>query len=1044
MIRRIISVIVAVSICADGAARDTLNIPFREGRNRVAVGRMEESAIVPAVLRVRSHPFSQFQTIATIQSTPRKTLSLLSKPKAEAERFSLHEAPAGFRETSIASLPRWGGIAARLAAYVKSKPFTHLLLIAFGAGGMGALLHHYGTNPSSDQGIWGVGLASMLPFSGDDSGRRALELARRAETSLKEGDMVEAERLARESIQWGPRLGKPHLTLAEVYKSGNKWADALQEAEEGARLLRRSRPAWHLAQYCAKQLDDEAALERICRKTIYYLPDDRVALDQLANVLRRKGHFGEAIEVARTLLAQRRGPRELITLANAIRSLNHESQEVIGLLREATTLDPQDAQAWAALATAYSYQGDDRLAWEAVQSAMRFGPEIPSTYKAMADIYLKRGKFERALEMARKAVSLGPRDSHLRPVLIMALRSLNRLDEARAETEEALKHFPNDPGLRRIRGILQWDPRPPLSMWLIRRPIQRLLELAVSKVNPNPGTFGPEVIEEWSYALGVVIEETRHWGWMLLAPVGLLTPWGWGLAGGVNLVFAVLHLVDPQATSRSFLATTMRAIWGTAFTVLYASLSSAITSRVPDPSFLTHWLLPMAVMALLHLAYNEWTQSRLGWGLQSWFPLLGSRRTASGITRIIQIETDLRSRNPDVRVSAIRALARMRSEFGYQILEDYLSGANPLHLFEVVSEVARGVTPEAWEFVNKFYGFSPEGSASQATANRLLFALWKKDLYAPHSLERYSGNISRLRVLNAVISHVLDAEISSRELSRVRAGIQAYLVQYGVGLGKALGQILPDGEEWWAFPFLEFTSFPKEGFLKRAKRLAVFSPRGSLFLLAALGPHLRKEIVRTDVEYDLPLYPILLRGFLPDWDQRLQTAERRIASGEADEEAEALARAFIGALMIPTQRKTLGLAQYRVWFGALSARLSRQRIDLKAILERTVRFLGPKRLPPEAPPSVYTWFHAELASRELESLKSWNRYRRTHLTAFHVFSGAVVAEDYRVSRQRALPESELRARHLEGYLKGVYQFLLSVRGNRPVGQESGRRVARAA
>src|SRR5262249_22181531 len=147
---------------------------------------------------------------------------------------------------------------------------------------------------------------------------------------------------------------------------------------------------------------------------------------------------------------------------------------------------------------------------------------------------------------------------------------------------------------------------------------------------------------------------------------------------------------------------------------------------------------------------------------------------------------------------------------------------------------------------------------------------------------------------------------------------------------------LPEPEDWLLEEVGGFTKDSTEDFQKRIRLFASLSPRAAALMFGALGPHLRKAYNRGDELYDLPLYPILLRAFLPHLHDLLK--KNRVDHEEKtqiNEETQRYAGALMNGLMIPADDMDEGwyiLELYKTRFAGWSSVLAEEGIDLSDIL----------------------------------------------------------------------------------------------------------------
>jgi tetratricopeptide (TPR) repeat protein len=125
----------------------------------------------------------------------------------------------------------------------------------------------------------------------------------------------------------------------------------------------------------------------------------------------------------------------------SVESLNEEELEVA---RQLIRDYPNDSTPLGFLGNVYSKHGLNKEATRYWEASLRIEPNRADMYDAMASVALQRQEYDRALELARKAVSLNPSLPSSRRHVAESLMALGRLREALEELHQALKAVPRD------------------------------------------------------------------------------------------------------------------------------------------------------------------------------------------------------------------------------------------------------------------------------------------------------------------------------------------------------------------------------------------------------------------------------------------------------------------------------------------------------------------------------------------------------------------------------------------------------------------------
>ncbi|MGA2256973.1 MAG: tetratricopeptide repeat protein [Thermoguttaceae bacterium] len=113
---------------------------------------------------------------------------------------------------------------------------------------------------------------------------------------------------------------------------------------------------------------------------------------------------------------------------------------------------PNDATPLGFLGNVYSKHGLNKEAVRYWEQSLRIDPNRAMTYDAMATVAFSRQEYDRALELARKAVSLDPTLTSSRRRVAESLIALGKLREALGELQQALKAAPRDAEIHYLLG----------------------------------------------------------------------------------------------------------------------------------------------------------------------------------------------------------------------------------------------------------------------------------------------------------------------------------------------------------------------------------------------------------------------------------------------------------------------------------------------------------------------------------------------------------------------------------------------------------------
>jgi tetratricopeptide (TPR) repeat protein len=223
----------------------------------------------------------------------------------------------------------------------------------------------------------------------------------------QQNKLDEAERLLRRAIQLVPRDSKTHDNLGLVLRGRGRLDEALAcfdrslslspgyaraHVNRGSVLLEKGR------------LDEAAAAYR---KAAALEPAMTFAHASLANVYYLQGKKKEAeASFARALKTRPRDPKALPALA-AFLMRQKKPREALPFLQEAYRHQPDDPPTASNLAVALAGVGNLAEAERMYRRAVSLKPDYALAWCGLARVLCQRGKFDEALEAARKGHELG-------------------------------------------------------------------------------------------------------------------------------------------------------------------------------------------------------------------------------------------------------------------------------------------------------------------------------------------------------------------------------------------------------------------------------------------------------------------------------------------------------------------------------------------------------------------------------------------------------------------------------------------------------------
>jgi tetratricopeptide (TPR) repeat protein len=147
-----------------------------------------------------------------------------------------------------------------------------------------------------------------------------------------------------------------------------------------------------------------------------------------------------AIRLANEALASPEADAETRAYAGyTIGFMGDQKQRAIALVEDVTRQCPSFAWAWAALALLESYYGDARRAIELAKTALRLNPRDPQSFRcemAISGAHLILNQFEESLEFADRGLQKSPSNAFFQMCRITCLVRLGQLADAQAAADK--------------------------------------------------------------------------------------------------------------------------------------------------------------------------------------------------------------------------------------------------------------------------------------------------------------------------------------------------------------------------------------------------------------------------------------------------------------------------------------------------------------------------------------------------------------------------------------------------------------------------------
>ena len=195
-----------------------------------------------------------------------------------------------------------------------------------------------------------------------------------------------------------------------------------------------------------KQGRTEQALAE-ARRAVEQQPFSRSVLRLLARCQLDKGDSASAEGTLNRALRIEPNDAEAMALLGKVSETQGDVDAAADWLGKALAADPAQPEAWVALANLYTRAGDFKKAMETLVSAIEFAPRAFEVFDALEILLREHVPAETRVAIWRKVVDENPEAVRASFVLAMARVSAGDPEAALADYARAAEHMPNDPAV---------------------------------------------------------------------------------------------------------------------------------------------------------------------------------------------------------------------------------------------------------------------------------------------------------------------------------------------------------------------------------------------------------------------------------------------------------------------------------------------------------------------------------------------------------------------------------------------------------------------
>ena len=291
-----------------------------------------------------------------------------------------------------------------------------------------------------------------LKQAATDAGYDVPLLLRIAALQASSGAWEDADWSLQKAVKEAPKLLTARVKLVEAQISLGRLDKARAEAETIQRDFPDRAAGLGLLGEIALRQGDTMGAERYFRRALGQTPSDLGAL-RYYQAWSQRDPDAAAAWLRDWTLAHPRDIRSRTALAERMLATGRPKEaatEYAALVERR----PRDPDLWNNLANAYLEANDREQALRAARRAKSLAPDDPGVNDTLGWLLIRSGQTAEGLALLRSAQTRAAGSPEIRYHIAVALRRLDRLDEARRELEFAISSGQRFPGLEAARKLL--------------------------------------------------------------------------------------------------------------------------------------------------------------------------------------------------------------------------------------------------------------------------------------------------------------------------------------------------------------------------------------------------------------------------------------------------------------------------------------------------------------------------------------------------------------------------------------------------------------
>ena len=272
----------------------------------------------------------------------------------------------------------------------------------------------------------------------------------------------DAERACNQALAMQPGLEEANIALANLYRMTGRFDEAREKLGPLIDQDQPSAEALVVMGQVESSLNDPAAAEALFNRAIKLQPSLGAAYMAQGKLMSDFGRYAESAQMYKQLAALWPNNALVLSWLGDSYSLSGDFESAIDAFEESLMLEAT-GKAYSSLGAMHYYLGDFKSAVVALEKAVIVSPDVHWFWGNLASAYrftnvgetLVRSTYQRAVELALRALEINPNDRNTLADLSLYYANLGRESEARQAIDRATQLAPDDPYLNYYRALIE-------------------------------------------------------------------------------------------------------------------------------------------------------------------------------------------------------------------------------------------------------------------------------------------------------------------------------------------------------------------------------------------------------------------------------------------------------------------------------------------------------------------------------------------------------------------------------------------------------------